>query len=174
MRKLTTDYGAVDIYRYYCKTTGNPRNLTQAQYSEITKKFFNEIINSMIYKGIEFSFGYRLGSIRIRKSKLDVKFNKEGKLDKRKFAPNWVATKKLWAETYPGLSMKELKLIKDKPIVYYLNKHTDGYRHKWHWDRSTRIAKNSTGYLVEVVRSADRKLAKALQDPTLGIDYSLF
>jgi len=174
MRKLRTDYGAPEIYRHYCKTTGNPRNLTWAQYTEITKKFFTRVLESLIYKGIEFSFPNRLGNLRIKKSKVAARLNKYGNLDKRGYAPNWDATKKLWARQYPDKTPEELKSVKGKQIIYHLNRHTDGYLHKWVWDKSTRIAKNSSGYIIEVVRSADRKLAKALQDESLGLDYSTY
>jgi len=174
MRKLRTDYGAIDIYRHYCKTTGNPRNLTQLEYSNITKKFYTKILDELIMKGIEFNFPQRLGNLRIRKVKRTPQLNRYGNVDKRYLAPNWGACKKLWATMYPGKSVTELKEIKNKPIIYHMNRHTDGYRHSWHWDKSTCIAKNSSGYSIEVVRTADRRLAKALQDEELHLDYSLY
>jgi len=174
MRKLRTDYGALDIYKYYCKTTGNPKNLTQLEYSRITKKFFTKILDNLIMRGSEFTFPNRLGNLRVRKQKIAVKLNKYGNLDKRYFAPDWAASKKLWAEMYPGKTKEELKLIKGKPVLYHMNNHSDGYKHSWHWDVSTRIARNSSGYSIEVVRTADRRLAAALKNEDLHLDYSTF
>ena len=132
MRKLVTDYGALDIYKYYCKKTGNPRNLTQAEYSAITKQFFAKIFDELIFKGREFTMPNRLGNLRVRKYKNRPKLDKNGKLDKRSLAPNWKATKQLWAEQYPGKTLQELKEIKHKQVIFYMNKHTDGYAHKWY------------------------------------------
>lgn len=174
MRKLITNYGALDIYKYYCKTTGNPKNLTQAEYSKITQKFFTKIIDELIFKGREFTMPFRLGNIVVKKFKNTPKLDKNGKLDKRYLAPNWKASKKMWSEMYPNKTLQELKQIKNKPIIYHMNRHTDGYGHKWYWDKSTCLVKNSSGYTIEVTRTVDRKLSKALQDESLHLDYSLF
>lgn len=174
MRKIKTDLGAKEIYDYYCKTTGNPRNLTQKQYSEITKKFFTAVIDSMIMKGIEFSFPNRLGNLVIKKSLRKIKLNTYGTVDKRLLAPDWKACRKLWKEKYPDKTFEELKKIHNKPMVYHLNGHSDGYMFKWYWDKSTCLAKNSSGYDIDVVRSADRKLARAVKDENLSVDYSIY
>jgi len=174
MRKLVTDYGAEDIFKFYCKKTGNPKKLTQTQFSNITKQFFSKIIDCLIFKGIEFNLPYKLGNIRIRKSKINIKLDKSGNVDKRRMAPDWKATKELWKNIYPGKTLKELKSVPNKKMVYHLNRHTDGYVHKWHWDKTTCIVRNSSGYSLEMVRSADRKLAKALKDEDITLDYSIY
>lgn len=174
MRKIRTDYGAIDIYNLYCKNTSNPRKLSQKQYTNILKRFFEEIINNIIYKSFEFNLPHRLGNIRIKKSKVKIKLDKDGKLDKTKLAPDWEACRKLWAREYPDKTWEEIIAIKDKPMVYHTNRHTDGYRHKWYWDKSTCLVRNSSAYSLEMCRRADRKLAKALKDETLVLDYSIY
>lgn len=173
MRKLRTDFGATDIYKFYCKTTGNPLNLSMAELTQINKEFYEAKISELILKGNEFAMPHLLGGLRVARYKMKIKMNKDGKLDKRRLAPNWIATKRLWAEQYPGLTPSELKLIKGKQIIYHTNRHTDGFTHKWYWDRSTCIAKNSSGYTIEICRAVDRKLAKYLQDEELNLDFML-
>lgn len=174
MRKIKTDYGSTEIYKLYCKKTGNPRKLTRGQYTTILKKFFEKILDDLIFKGNEFTMPNRLGNIRVKKSKIKIKLNKDGKLDKTRLSPDWKACRKLWAEMYPDKSWEEIVAIKDKPMVYHTNRHSDGYRHGWKWDKSTCIALNNTAYSFEMCRAADRKLAKALKDDTIVVDYSIF
>lgn len=174
MRKIKTDYGSKDIYKLYCKNTKNPRKLTRSQYTTILKRFFEEVINNMIYKAAEFTIPHRLGNIRIKKTKIKFKLNKDGTLNKTKLAPDWKACRKLWAKEYPDKTWDEIVAIKDKPIIYHTNRHTDGYRHKWHWDKFTCLVKNSSAYNIEMCRAADRKLAKALKNDNLVLDYSIF
>ena len=174
MRKLRTDYGAEDIYKLYCKNTGNPNKLSNKQYTAILKRFFKGVVDILIFGGFEFNMPNRLGNIRVKKSKIKIKLNKEGKLDKTRLSPDWKACRKLWAEMYPGKSWEEIVAIKDKPMVYHTNRHSDGYRHGWKWDKSTCIALNNTAYSFEMCRAADRKLAKALKDDTIVVDYSIF
>lgn len=174
MRKLRTDYGAADIYNYYCESTGNPKKLSQKEYSKITGEFFTKILDSLIMKGIEFNLPYRLGNLVIKKSLRKIKLNTYGTVDKRLLAPDWQACRRLWKEKYPDLSWEEIKKIKQKPMIFHLNRHSDGYVYKWVWDKSTCIAKNSSGYEIEVVRAADRRLAKAVKDETLGLDYQIY
>jgi len=174
MKKIKTDYNSYTIYKKYCEDTGNPRKLSKKQYSGILKEFFKKIIDSMIMQAVEFTFPHRLGNLRIKKTKIKIKLDNKGNLDKSRLAPDWGACRKLWAKEYPGKSLKEIKEIKDKPMIYHTNRHTDGYRHKWHWDKTTCLVKNNSAYSLEMCRAVDRKLAKALKDENLSLDYSLF
>jgi hypothetical protein len=174
MRKIKTDYGALDIYKKYVKTTKNPKNLTRKQFTAIIKKFYGKIIEGMIIKSVEFNLPHRLGNVRIKKSKVKIKLGKDGNLDKTRLAPDWNACKKLWAKEYPDKTWEEITAIKGKPMIYHTNRHTDGFRHKWYWDKSTCLARNSSAYTLNICRAADRRLAKALKDENLVLDYSIY
>lgn len=169
--KVVIDYSSPDIYKYYCNKTGNPHKLSQKQFTEITKQFFSEVIDMLIFDNIEFTFPKRLGNLRIIKYKNKVKLNEDGTLDKRKLRPNWKATRELWRKMYPGMSWEQIVAISDKKMVFHENKHTDGYNLKWYWDRTTCLVPNYTAYSLEIARRNDRRLAEALKNEENELNY---
>ena len=170
--KIKIDYNAGDIYKFYCNKTGNPKKLTQSQFTEITKEFFKIVINKMIFNNYEMQLPLRMGCLRIEKFKTKLKINSLGNLDKRGLIPNFKATKELWSKLYPGVDVSEVKkLYPDRPIIYHENKHTDGFRHRWRWDKRTCLNNTASLYKLDVARANDRLLAKALKDPKLMLDF---
>jgi len=169
--KIQIDYSAPDIYQYYIDTYGNLHDLSQKQFTGITNEFYDKVIDLMIYHNIEFSFPKRLGNLRLIKYKTRFKLNKEGKLDKRKLRPNWQATKEMWKRIYPDVSLEEISLIKNKPLVFHENKHTEGYNLKWFWDKFSCNCPNKSAYSFDMARNNDRKLARALQQEELELNY---
>ena len=169
--KFHSDFSSPDIFKYYCEEAGNKKGLTQKQFTTITKEFFAEVINLLIYDNIEFTFPGRLGNLRVLKFRNKFKLNKEGNLDKRKLRPNWKATKDLWKKIYAGKSWEEITALDNKPIVFHENKHSDGYNFKWYWDKLTCTVPNHTAYSIDISRKNDRKLAKALQDEDNDLNY---
>jgi len=94
--KIKIDYKANDIYKFYCNKTGNPKKLTQTQFTEITTGFFKIVVNKMIYNNYEMQLPLKMGCIRVEKFKPKLKLNAYGNLDKRGLIPNFKATKELW------------------------------------------------------------------------------
>lgn len=169
--KIQIDFSAPDIYKHYVDTTGNPKKLSQKQYTTITKEFFETVTDMMIFDNIEFTFPKRLGNIRILKYKTKIKLNSEGKLDKRVLRPDWGKTRKLWKKEYPDKTWEEIVQIKNKPVVFHENKHTEGFSHMWKWDRTTCNVPNYVAYSLEISRHNDRKLAKALKNEDNELDF---
>ena len=170
--KIKIDYTANDIYKFYCNKTGNPKNLTQSQFSEITKGFFKIVITKMIYDNYEMQLPLKMGCLRIEKFKPKLKLNSYGNLDKRGLIPNFKATKELWNKLYPGVDITEVrKLYPDRPVIYHENKHTDGFRHRWRWDKRTCLNSTASLYKIDMARANDRELAKALKNTKLLLDF---
>jgi len=173
-KKIKAEYRSDAIYKTYCKRTNNPKKVSKTVYLNILKDFFSGVTDILILKGAEFTMPFRLGSIRIKKSKVPIRITPDGKLDKRRLRPDWNKCRALWKELYPDKSWKEVVAIKDKPMRYHENKHTDRWQHSWYWDKSTCLVKNNTAYSIDITRSNDRKLAKTLKREDLRLDYSLF
>lgn len=169
--KISVEYSSPDIYKYYCDTYGNPKELSQKQYTTITKEFFSKIIDMMIFDNIEFTFPRRLGNVRIVRFKNKLCLNTYGTLDKRRLRPDWKRTKDMWERLYPGKTWDEVVSIKGKPMVFHENKHTEGYSHIWKWDKTTCNVINHTAYSLEIARKNDRRLAAALQDDNNELNF---
>jgi len=174
VRKPKEHYGSEDIYKYYKRITKNPHNLTQADMGKILKDFFTGVTDLMIYKGIEFTMPYRLGSVRIKKAPVKYKLNGIGRVDVRRLRPNWGACRKLWAKDYPNKTWEEIVAIPNKSMIYHENKHTDRFNFSWRWDRLTCAVSNSQAYKINFSRANDRKLAKALKDEELDLDFARY
>ena len=65
---------------------------------------------------------------------------------------------------YPGKTMEELKKVKKKPLVRHLNRHTDGYKFFWYWDKSISNIPNNTVYRFFPSRTNSRTIAEALKE----------
>ena len=160
-RKLIADYKIKEIFKYY-KNKYQDKALTQNQAHDIWKTFYPEIIKYMIFNNYEYLLPARLGSFRIKKKKIEPKIDKDGNLDVGKLSVDYKATKRLWEEIYPDKTVKELKQIKNKPLVRELNEHTDGYRCFWYWDKMTCNVSNQSAYVLDMTRTNRQLLSKAV------------
>lgn len=158
----TIDLGNSDIFKYYCKETGNPHKLKQTKYFEIFEEYIDYIKYLMVYNSFKFTMPYRLGVLSIYGYKVKIKLNPDGSLDKRNLRVDWHSSKKLWAEMYPGKTPEELKQIPNKIKLFYTNAHSDGKRYRIFWDRKTAVFKNKRLYCCTPVRQFTRFIAKAI------------
>jgi len=169
--KIQIDYSTGDIYKHYCETTKNPLGLGQKKFNQINKEFFGIVVDKMINENFELTFPRRLGNIKIIKYKVKPKLNEWGNLDKRQLSIDYAGCKKLWKEMYPDKTLDEIYQIQNKPLVFHMNKHSNGYRCRWWWDKRTCLVKNAMYYKFDMCRSNDRKLAKELKDPGKILDF---
>jgi len=157
--KYKIDIGMEDFYRYYRTISKSP--ISRSKFSKIIKKFNSFVSDQIIYDSFEFKFPARLGHLRIRKRLVKPKMV-DGKFFLNHMGVNYKKTLELWKKEYPGKSMKELKSIKNKPLVMHNNKHSDGYKFKWYWNKSTCNIKNHSAYKFRPTRSNTRALAAAI------------
>jgi len=130
---------------------------------DILRTFYPEIIKYMIFNNYEYLLPSRLGSFRIKKKKIEPTLDKDGNLNVGKLSVDYKKTKKLWEELYPDVTAKDLKQIKDKPLIRELNEHTDGYRCFWFWDKMTCNVLNQSAYVLEMTRTNKQLLSKAVR-----------
>ena len=156
--KIKTDFKLVDIYKFYKSKSDKP--LSTKLFRSICQEFNEKILKEVVYEGHDFNMGARLGSIRIRKFNNAPKLNEKGEVNNRFFV-DWKATKNRWTELYPDKTAEEIKEIKNKPVVYHLNEHTDNWVMKWHWDKITCNVLNQAAYRFEPQREIKREAARA-------------
>jgi hypothetical protein len=163
MKKNLTDYGIRDAFKFYKKKHAADENINSSEFSTICKDFNKRVSNLVIYENFSFLLPFRLGRIRIRKYKPKTYIQKDGTLDKSRLRPDWYATKKLWA--------KDPKAKEEKKLVFHLNNHTDGFQHRWFWEKLTSNVKNNSAYSFIPSRNNKRTLAFVLKNDELEVDY---
>lgn len=148
-----TDFKLSDIYKSYKDSVKNP--VTKEQFRKILNKFNDETTNLIINESFEFRLPYRLGYLRIKKFKLKLKLDADGKLKKSALKIDWKATNTLW---------KENEVAKEeKKLVYHTNQHTNGNYFKWFWDKGPSNVSNLSVYQIKMSRANLRSLAKAVK-----------
>lgn len=165
-RKYKTDYKTKDIYNFYKK---NHNNVVESQlWRTIVEEYSNEIIHSIIYDHIIFNLPYRLGKIRILKKKTKIDITEDGKVNTTRLAADWKKTKILWEKKYPDKTASEIKAIpiEEKGMVYILNEHTNGYRFRFLWDKTSSNVKNQNYYMFKPTRKSNREITKAIATDT--------
>lgn len=155
--EVKTDFGSTQLYDFYKSVVDNP--ISRKKYIELVREYNDEILKLIIYDGLDYLFHWRLGSLRIRKRDNSLKLGKDGEVA-NKLKVDWPKTHKFWAQKYPGKSFEELKEIKDKPLIYYLNEHSDGVVGRWFWDKITCNIPNQSAYTFRPVRARKREAAQ--------------
>lgn len=163
MQKTLRKIGLAEFYEYYRDNNfgEDKKSLFYVDPSEFGRviKRFNELVSAeMIYEGKTFRMPFRMGKIFIRKTKkkISVKNNKIV----ANLPVNWKETKQLW-ENKP--EAKERKIL-----IYYMNKHTDGYVMKVYYEKRTANYKNKSYYRFTFQRDNNREIKKAVES---GVDY---
>ena len=149
----TKDYGSDECYKHY-KNGIKKIAVTDEDVEAllVDKKLFRAIcdefnkllIDEILISSEEIRLPYRLGTIRIKKSKM--KYD-----DKNKLKIDWAASKKLGKR------------------IYHLNDHTGGYKYRFYWTKG--IVKNITAYSFIPTRTNTRSLASILKDKNRQLDY---
>jgi len=107
---------------------------------------YNKKISEYILNAGEITFPYRLGSLRIKKTRMNYS-------NKNHMRPDWKKTKELGK------------------TVYHLNDHTDGFRFRWAWDKSNMTSVGKKMYAFYPTRTNKRALAQLLKDEDKNVDY---
>lgn len=161
--KNLTNYGIRDAYKFYRKKYNSENTINSSEFSAICKNFNKKVSNLIMYENFSFLLPFRLGRIRIRKYKPKTYIQKDGTLDKSRLRPDWQATNKLW--------FNNPQAKKEKKLVFHLNNHTDGFQHRWFWEKLTSNVKNNSAYSFIPSRNNKRTLASVLKNEELEVDY---
>ena len=138
------DFGSDDAYKYYKKNVIPELQVDKQTFRKICDEFNKGFIEKILRNSEEIRFPYRLGTLRIKKSKM--KYD-----DKNKLKIDWAASKKLGKR------------------IYHLNDHTGGYKYRFYWTKG--IVKNITAYSFIPTRTNTRRLASILKDKERELDY---
>jgi hypothetical protein len=168
-------HGLPELYRFFKnKFTKEEREysafIDYKKFSCVIKEFNQELSRLVIDEAIEFKLPCRLGFVRIKKYKKSPHINEDGTVDKKGLSIDWPSSKKLWEREYSGRTKEELKNTHNKPLVYYLNEHTDGYGFLLYWNKKGSTATNRSLYSMVFTFSNNRHLAQVLQGDK-KIDY---
>jgi len=158
-RKLIADYRTKDFYEYY-KNKYKDRAVDYAKFVKVWDDFIDLRMQLVVYNNLEFHMPNRFGSIGVNIIGDVIRVRKDGNL---RTLPNWGESKKLWETMYPNKSSDEIKLIKDKPIVYYTNDHSSGKYVKIMWDKTSCNFKCHSHYSFKPVRKWSVKVAQFIK-----------
>ena len=112
----------------------------------------NKVVSGLVIKeSFEYKIPYRLGFIRIKKTKMRLAL-KDGKIDVTRNMVDWKATLDFWEEKYNTRDRKVLKEIPDKKRIFQTNEQTNGEIMRWYWDKSFTTIINKSVYLFKPVK----------------------
>jgi hypothetical protein len=138
------DYGSNDVYKKYKEDVIPELQVDKKLFRKICDDFNRMLIEEILLNSEEVRLPYRLGTVRIKKSKM--KYD-----DKNKLKIDWAASRKLGKR------------------IYHLNDHTGGYKYRFYWTKG--IVKNITAYSFIPTRTNTRNLASILKDKNRELDY---
>lgn len=131
------------IYQYYIKDLEETSKYHQPYkvYRAVCEEF-NKELSKEILEGYFFKMPYRLGTLRIKKRKVDL----------RNLKPNF------------GLFNESDGTYKNK----HLNEHSNNYYVKYHWTKLTEtLIKNKSVYSFIPTRANKRELARLIKENTI-------
>lgn len=152
----------VYISKYTKKELLAQKNVPTKVYKDVLKECNTEMMRLIMEENVEFKMPLRLGSLRIRRYKYNPLF-KDGSVNPKAQVVDWNKTREWWKELYPGKTIKELKTVFNKPVIYNLNEHTDGWRFRLYWNRRTSNVKHVKVFTAHMTDSWDRYLANLLK-----------
>lgn len=124
-------------YQYYIKDIdeSSKYHVTPRLYRDICEDFNKLIMAQIVEEGEFFNIPYRLGTLRIKKRKIDLNNLK------------------------PNFSLYNQTGVKTK----FLNEHSGGYYCRFYWNKSSAIVKNKFAYSFIPTRHNKRYLASQIK-----------
>jgi hypothetical protein len=161
-------YGLYMYYRRLLEMQGyldkrSDFNVSFQEFCKVIRLLNKKTKDAIIYDSWVFKLPYKLGTIYIRKIKMELSLNHNGDVDVRKLVPDWPKTYALWEREYPGKTREELKEIKNKKMVYLLNEHTFGYKYVIHWHKKYSNVPGHGPYRFVFAKGNRRELARLLK-----------
>lgn len=165
--KHKKDVSTKNFYKYYTKHTpkNSVYNLTPRLYGTILKEINAEIMKLIITTNFEYQIVPKLGTLSIKKFKTKLVLDEEGNLVKTRLSIDFGKTNALW---------KADPIAKEnRKVVYHINRHTDGYRYKFYWNKKYSTVKNKSFYTFKAARDNNRMIATAI-NTIPNLDYFEF
>ena len=135
-----------DIYNFYLLSIdGNELyNVDFKTFKKIINTYYLQILEDILYKGVQYKLPYRMGKIRVIKRKVDIN-------NLNRFGINWVES------------------VKQNKQIYHLNNHSKGFVYRFKWDKENSLVHNLFFYKFVPSRMIKRKLASIIK--TKQCDY---
>ena len=133
-----------DAYSIYKNQYGKDA-VEYSVYANVLKSFNQRVMEKILFEAFEFELPYRLGSIRIKKSKTHF--------TKKTMKVDWQKTKELGQK------------------VYHMNDHTNNFNFRFFWKKKTATFINKSFYSFTASRKNKRQLAAILKDDFRTVDY---
>jgi len=169
--RTKTDYTLYKCYNIYKKESDNPVDYKtyKSFYKDLFDNFYDELV-----KGKRIQLPCNFGGMLIAKKRPSIYELEDGRVSTIAYRPDWKATKELWKTKYPGRELHELKEIKNKPIIFYKNEHTDGYRMYLFLDRKKAKVRGKSLLEISFVRTLNRKFNQQLKEEKLYDKYDYY
>lgn len=150
LSKYTKNYGIDDIYKQYVSEHKDDGFIVDEKtFKSIINDFNKNIMQAILY-GYEYKMPGRLGSLRIKKKKLNIhKYLKDTKNPSRHQVINWKLTNKIGK------------------VTFYLNE----YIYRFYWYKRNCNIPNCHAYMFFPTRTHKRQLARLIIDKR--VDYFL-
>jgi len=142
--RIKDPYTLPDMYKKYVLEypEGDIYYVTYSEFVEITKDFYNRMMEEVMYRNATFKLPFRMGYLNIIKRKVNFKNN---------LAIDWKTTNETGKK------------------VYHMNDHTGGYKYLFKWTKTNVLVQNKFLYRLQMTRKYRRLLAKLIKQDHL--DY---
>ncbi len=144
-----------ESYKLYKKSVENPVDIKT--YLTLAADY-NKFLIRKVLEGKEVTLPSRMGTLSILGKEQKIRYDDEGNIVG--LAPDWVETKKLWAENPEAKAAKKL--------LYHLNSHTDNVRYKYLWSKKNVLVENKTLYSLRLTRTNKRAVHNKIME---GVQY---
>lgn len=161
--RFNSDYRLEHVYEFYKKKYG--ADVSKSVHRSVCVEFNDFVVKQYLFNGIDFNMGFNLGSLGIRKKKLCAYFMENGKLRISHIPVDYKKTKELWKSNPQAKA--------EKRLVRHLNKHTNGYKCFFFWDRYTSPLLNKNVYKFVATRTNMRELSAMLQSEDNNVDFCI-
>lgn len=142
--------------------------ISKKEYNSFLKELLIKYSEEIVTTGLELKIP-KIGKIRIKSNPLHF-FTKEGKRAKS-LKPDWKKTWDFWFKKYEGLSKQEITEIKNKPVIFHENEHSQNEFYEHYWDKITAVLRYKSFYSFKASRQYSRLIAKVVKDPNRKIFY---
>ena len=133
-----------DAYTIYEEAYGDTASPYKV-YAAVVRSFNQRVMELILFEAFEFEMPYKLGSLRIKKTKTYFK--------PKNMKPDWKKSKELGTK------------------VYHMNEHTNYFNFRFHWKKKNAQFINKTMYSFTAARKNKRQLAAILKDEFREVDY---
>ena len=134
--KIKVNHTLRKIYDQYKKDVPEDLQVDRSTFLKVCYSFNKSLVDKILIEAEEVKLPCNMGSLRIKKSKLDLTFNKL-KID-------WATTNKIGK------------------VVYHLNEHRNGYKYRIFWKKGKVL--NSKYYSFTGTRTFKRRLSFILKN----------